>query len=145
MDEIGGDAAHRYQFVPIASRGFIAVTYAVEASGVRVTVDVRQLQAGYSEVGVLNEQSAAFDDLASAAGPTLIGDAFGNWVPVTGGWARLRSGALGVEWSVSALPGASLHGGREHVPPDFDWAGLDYIFPAPFTGVSYRINVQEAR
>jgi hypothetical protein len=94
---------------------------------------------------VLNEQSSAFDDFAAAGEPTLVGDAFGSWVPATGRWARLRSASLGLEWSLDALPGAALHGGRERVAPDFDWAGLDYVFPAPFTGASYRINVQEAR
>ena len=145
LDEMGGDAAHRYAFVPIASRGEIAVSYTVDAGGVAVKVAVLWLQPGYTEVGVLNEESAAFDDLAAAGAPTLRGDAFGRWVPLSGSWARLRSATLGVEWSVNAVPGATLHGGREQAPPDFDWAGLDYIFPAPFGSVSYRINVQEAR
>jgi hypothetical protein len=103
------------------------------------------LDAGYSEVSILNEQSSAFDELAAAGQPTLVGPAFGRWVEVTGGWARLRSASLDLEWSVPALTGATLHAGREDTPPDFDWAGLDYIFPAPFAGASYRINVQEAR
>src|SRR5207249_3205439 len=74
---------------------------------------------GYSEVGILNEQSAAFNDLAADRQSTLTGAAFGSWVPVTGRWARVRSSSLGVEWSVSALPGAALYGGREQAPPDF--------------------------
>jgi hypothetical protein len=145
LDEIGGDAAHGYAFVPVESRGEIAVTYTVDAAGVSVTVDVLRLARGYSEVGILNEQSAAFDDFAAEGQPTLTGSALGSWVPVTGSWARLRSGSLGLEWSVPALPGATLHGGRELVAPDFDWAGLDYIFPAPFTRAAYTIHVQEAR
>jgi hypothetical protein len=28
---------------------------------------------------------------------------------------------------------------------DFNWAGLDYIFPPTFSGTQYHINVQEAR
>ncbi len=117
----------------------------VDSTGVSVTVKPLWLAQGYSEVGILNEQSAAFDDFAADHQATLTGPGFGRWAAVTGGWARLRSGALGVEWSVPALPGAALYAGRELVAPDFDWAGLDYVFPASFAGASYHINVQEAR
>jgi hypothetical protein len=145
LDEMGGDALHAYAFVPVASRGEIEVTYSVDASGVSVEVKPIWLAAGYTEVGVLNEQASSFDDFAAAGQRTLVGPAFGRWVPVTGGWARLRSGRLGVEWSAGSLVGATLQAGRESVPPDFDWAGLDYILPAPFAGAAYRITVQEAR
>jgi len=145
LDEIGGDAAHRYAFVPIASRGEITVTYVLDASSVAITVATVWLAPGYSEVGVLNEQSAAFDDLAAASQPTRVGAGFGNWVPVTGKWARLRSASLDIEWSAAQVPGAALYAGREQVAPDFNWAGLDYIFSGSFSGTTYRINVQEAR
>src|SRR5207244_270263 len=82
---------------------------------------------------------------AATRQPTLTGAALGRWVAVQGRWARLRSGSLGVEWSVPALQGAELYGGRELAPPDFNWAGLDYIFPESFAGTTYRIVVQEAR
>jgi hypothetical protein len=145
LDEIGGDATHNYQFVPIASRGEVEVTYTVDPTGISVVVKPLWLAPGYSEVGVLNEQSAEFNDFAADHQPTLVDKQFGNWVPVTGSWARLRSGSLGVEWSVPSLSGASLHGGRELVAPDFNWAGLDYIFPGRFTGAGYHINVKEAQ
>ncbi len=144
LDEIGGDAAHGYSFEPIASRGSVEVTYTVDPTGVSIAVRVLELAPGYTEAGILNEQSAAFNDYADQ-GHTLIGSAFGNWVSVDGAWARLQSASLAVQWSVPALPGAQLHGGRELIPPAFDWAGLDYIFSAPFGGASYHINVQEAK
>ena len=145
LDEIGGDAAHNYLFVPIASRGAIEVTYTVDASGVAVNVHVMRLEPGYIEIGILNEQSAAFNDFAADGSPTLVSGAFGNWEPVNGVWARLQSRKLGVQWSVPSIAGAQLHGGRELTPPDFNWAGLDYLFPSSFAGATYRINVQEAR
>jgi cellulose synthase/poly-beta-1,6-N-acetylglucosamine synthase-like glycosyltransferase len=145
LDEIGGDAAHNYSFVPTASRGTIEVTYTVDATGVAVNVHVVRLDPGYIEIGILNEQSAAFNDFAADGSPTLLNGQFGNWEPVTGAWARLQSRNLGVQWSVPSVTGAQLHGGREHNPPDFNWAGLDYLFPSSFTGASYHINVQEAR
>jgi len=145
LDEIGGDATHKYQFVPIASRGEVEVTYTVDPTGISVVIKPLWLAPGYSEVGVLNEQSAEFNDFAADHQPTLVDQQFGNWVPVTGSWARLRSGSLGVEWSVPSLSAGSLHGGRELVAPDFNWAGLDYIFPGQFTGAGYHINVKEAQ
>ncbi|HYM67575.1 MAG TPA: hypothetical protein VEW68_09805, partial [Patescibacteria group bacterium] len=146
MDEIGGDAAHGYRFVPTESRGTIVVTYSVDHTGITVTVTPRSLAPGYTQVGILNEQSATFADLAADRQPApLIGKGFGAWVPVDGSWARLRSSILDVEWSVPAIAGAQLHGGREDVPPDFNWAGLDYLFKGGFAGTSYHLTVQKAR
>ena len=142
LDEIGVDATKRYE--PIASRGSIDVTYAVDATGISIEVRVLRLAPGYTEVGILNEQSALFNDFADQ-NTSLIGPAFGPWVPVDGDWARLRSATLGVEWSVPALPGAELHGGRELQAPGFDWAGLDYVFIRPPPTIAYHITVQAAR
>jgi hypothetical protein len=144
LDEIGGDRAHGYAFEPIASRGSVEVTYTVDSTGVSVAVRAVKLAPGFTEVGILNEQSAAFNDFADR-GQTLVGAAFGSWVAVDGPWARLQSKSLGVQWSVPVLAGAQLHGGRELIAPDFDWAGLDYMFGASFSGATYRINVQQAR
>jgi hypothetical protein len=102
------------------------------------------LAPGATQVGILNEQSAAFDNFADPT-HTLIGSRFPNWVLVDGAWARLRSQSLGLEWSAPALPGAELHAGRELLGTDFDWAGLDYLFPASFTGTTYHLNLKEAR
>ncbi len=145
LNEIGGDAAHNYAFVPIESRGLIEVTYTIDAAGITVTVRVLWLAPGYTQVGILNEQSSAFNDFATDNGATLTDGNFGRWVPVDGAWARLQSKSLGVQFSLPSIAGAQLHGGRELVRPDFDWAGLDYIFGPSFTDTSYVIRVQEAR
>ena len=144
LDEIGGDAAHGYSFVPIPSRGAIVVTYTVDANGVSISVRPVWLAPGSTEVGILNEQSAAFDDFADST-HSLIGPRFPNWTPVEGSWGRLRSASLGVEWSAPSLPGAEMHAGRELIGTDFDWAGLDYLFPPTFGGATYHLNIQEAR
>ncbi|HVD46774.1 MAG TPA: glycosyltransferase [Candidatus Limnocylindria bacterium] len=142
MDEIGIDEAHGYR--PIQSRGRIEVTYTLDQTGISIEMRVLRLAPGAAEMGILNEQSASFDDFADQ-GRTLVGAAIGPWVAVDGSWARLRSAALDVEWSVPALQGAQLHGGRELAPPGFDWAGLDYFFSAPPSRVAYHITVQAAR
>jgi hypothetical protein len=144
LDEIGGDAPHDYSFVPIPSRGRIEVTYTVDSAGISIAVRPLALEPGYTQVAVLNEEAAAFDDVADPS-QTLFGSQFGIWVPLDGDWARLRSGSLGVEWSLPSIAGAQLFAGRELSAPGFDWAGLDYMFTGPFIGTAYRINVQEAR
>ena len=146
LDEMGGDAVAggSFDFTPVTSRGRIAVTYTVDSSGMTIEVQPLQLAPGYTQVGILNEESGAFNDFADSS-QTLIDSRFGSWVPVSGDWARLRSGTLGVEWSLPSIPGGQLFGGREVSAPSFDWAGLDYIFSGPFTGARYHINVQEAK
>ncbi|HMJ39107.1 MAG TPA: glycosyltransferase [Verrucomicrobiae bacterium] len=144
LDEIGGDAAHGYSFVPIASRGTIDVTYTVDATGVSIDVRPVRLAPGFSQVGILNEQSAAFDDFADST-QRLFGPDFPDWISVEGSWGRLRSANLGVEWSAPSLPGAQMHAGRELIGTEFDWAGLDYLFPSTFGGATYHLNIQEAR
>jgi hypothetical protein len=144
LDEIGGDPAHDWKFAPIESRGTIEAIYGIDPRGVSVAVRVIDLAPGYTEVEILNEQSAAFDNFAEP-GHTFNGPAFGIWMPATGSYARLRSASLGLEWSVSPIAGAQLHAGRELDQPVLDWAGLDYMFPAPFRGTSYFINVGKAR
>ena len=83
--------------------------------------------------------------IAADKSPTLVDRNFGDWVPVTGAWARLQSKSLGVQYWLPFIAGAQMHGGRELVPPDFNWAGLDYVFGPSFTGTSYVILVQAAR
>ena len=145
LDEIGGDKAHGYRFVGIPSRGAIVVTYMLDARGISISVRTLWLTPGFTQVAILNEQSAAFNDFAADHQATLVGAQFPNWTPVTGQWARLRSATLGVEWSLPSIPGAALYAGRESIPPSFDWAGLDYLFPAAFTGADYHINLEAAR
>jgi hypothetical protein len=145
LDEAGGDAKPGgYTWQEIPSRGQVEVTYLVQPDSVSINVRSIWLAPGYGEFAILNEGSAAFDDFADPS-QTLTGAAFGPWVEVTGAWARLRSGSLGVEWSLPQLDGAQLHSGRELKAPDFNWAGLDYTFPGPFAGATYQIKVQEAR
>jgi hypothetical protein len=145
LNEIGGDASHGYAFVPIASRGLVEVTYTIDPSGIAVAVHVVRLAPGFTEVGILNEQSSAFNDFAADGSQTLIDGNIGSWVPVDGAWARLQSKSLGVQFSLPSIGGAQLHGGRELILPDFDWAGLDYIFGPSFTSTSYVIKVQGAK
>jgi cellulose synthase/poly-beta-1,6-N-acetylglucosamine synthase-like glycosyltransferase len=145
LDEIGGDALHDYAFVPIASRGEIVVTYTVDSTGISIAVKPSWLAPGYTQVGILNEQSAAFNDLSAQDLPApLLDRSFPRWIATKGAWARLQSKSLGVQWSVPSIDGAELDAGRELQAPGFNWAGLDYMFPASFSGADYHINIKEA-
>jgi hypothetical protein len=146
LDMVGGDAAHGYKFVRAPSVGRVQVTYRVDARSGVVQVEVRSLglAPGVLQVGVLNEESAAFDDFADASGAAHAGADFGNWMPVSGAWARLRSASLGIEWAQQVAGASELHAGRELSPPDFDWAGMDYLFDGAFTSVDYAVSVRAA-
>jgi hypothetical protein len=144
LDVVGGDATHGYQFQPAPSVGRMEVTYRLLGGGqVQVTVRSLGLAPGLQQVEVLNEESAAFDDMAEP-GVTRLGADFGRWQPVAGAWARLRSGSLGIEWAQNRVPGAELDAGRELAPPDFDWSGLDYLFDAGFQSVDYAVSIRRA-
>jgi len=63
---------------------------------------------------------------------------------MAGAYARLRSGAYGLEWSQAPVPGARLVAEREHVG-DIDFAGLQYEFGPDFQGAAYTLEVRPAR
>jgi hypothetical protein len=107
-------------------------------------VRVLRLDPDLQELVILNEQSGRFDDYADAAG-TRIGAAFGSWQPASGGWARLRSESLDLEWSQPALPGAVLVGAHEVIPPGIDFSGLEYVFTAGLEQADYEIQIRRAR
>jgi hypothetical protein len=140
LDTVGGDQAHGYRFQPAHSVGQVQVTYRPMPGKLRVEVRVLSLAPGALQVEVLNEESAAFDNYADAS-QTRVGPAFGSWQAVPGDWARLRSGALGVEWSQVVAGHSELYAGREIQPPDFDWSGLDYQFGPDLRSVDYVISI----
>jgi hypothetical protein len=145
LNMVGGDAAHGYRFQPAPSAGRVQVTYRVSNDGhVRIEVRSLGLAPGVLQVGVLNEQSAVFDDYADATS-TRIGPAFLNWQAVSGTYARLRAGTLGIEWAQETAGDSQFQAGRELSPPDFDWSGLDYIFGPRFRGVDYTIAISRGR
>ncbi len=144
LDVVGGDAAHGYRFAPAPSVGRVEVTYRLSSGQVQVAVRALGLVPGVLQVSVLNEESAAFDDMAEP-GVTRLGAGFGRWQPVSGGWARLRSGSLGIEWAQDRIQGAELNAGRELAPPDFDWSGLDYVFEGGFRSADYTVSIRRSR
>jgi hypothetical protein len=132
----------RFEAVP--SQGAIQVTYTVSGGSIRISAVPLRLPAGMQAVTLLNEQSAAFDDLADGGGQQRIGAALGSYQLTTGAYARLRSAGYGLEWSQPPLAGARLVAEREHTG-NIDFAGLEYEFGAGFNGASYTLEVQPAR
>jgi hypothetical protein len=101
---------------------------------------------GLRQVVVLNEESAGFDNLATARS-TRLGSRIGSWAPITGtSWARFRSSASGVEWSMPA-PGraAAWHAARELRPASgIDFSGIEYSFGPNFTAADYQVAVRRS-
>lgn len=132
-------------FLPAPSRGAIEVTYRATGRDLDVSVRVLNIDPGYRELLLMNEQSAAFDDYADST-RTLVGASVGSWTPVRGDWARFRSGALGLEWSLPRLGDASgFHAARESRAPGIDFSGLEYSFGPGFSGADYTVKVGDAR
>src|SRR5437588_3243043 len=133
LDTMVGDARHQYRFEKVPTRGRVTVDYSLAGNRVKVVVSAVDLAPGFGHVVLLNEQSSRFDDLA-ATSVTSNGDRIGIWSPVDGSWARFRSAAYGLEWSLAALPDAQPLAGREFQPPGLDWSGLEYSFGPGFAG-----------
>ena len=143
MDRQG--VANDTSFAQAQSRGAIEVTYGAAGGDLAVSVRVLNIQPGYTELLLMNEQSSAFDDYADPT-QTLLGTAVGSWTPVRGDWARFRSGALGIEWSMASLPTATgFHAARELRTPDIDFSGLEYSFGPGFEGADYTVKVGDAK
>jgi len=132
----------RFEAVP--SRASIEVTYRVRAGQVEISARALELAPNTQSVVLLNEQSAAFDDLADGSGQTLRGAGFGSYQPTSGAYARLRSSAYGLEWSQNPVPGARLVAERE-LGNGIDFAGLEYEFGPGFTAADYTVQVMNAR
>lgn len=146
LDRIEVDDAQgrflRFQRAP--SRGRIQVTYRLQGARIEISVNALDSFAGAGALVILNEQSAAFDDLAFPSG-TLLGDAIGSWSPVAGEWARFRSGDRQAEWSLPAVGAAQLFAARELLPPAIDFSGLEYWFGPGFSSTAYAITVGRSR
>jgi hypothetical protein len=141
--EVDSPDGHFLRFEPVASQGRIQVTYTVSPARITVVAAPLVLPADLQSLVLLNEASAAFDDFAD---PTqkLAGAAFGSYQPAGGGWARLRSAAEDLEWSLPPVAGARLVAEREHAA-GIDFAGLEYEFGPDFTGATYSLEVMKAR
>ncbi len=139
------DASGRFTgFAAVPARGHVQVDYQVSGDRLEIEVSAADLQPAL-ETAILNEGSAAFSDEADPSGTRLDG-AFGPDRVLAGGWARLRSGTLGLEWAIERPAGATLHAGRELDPAHgLDWAGLDLHFGPGFTGTHYAVSFGRAR
>jgi hypothetical protein len=145
MHEVDDPAGHFVTFAPRASHGQVRVTYTLRGGGLRVLVQVVRFAPGVQQVVVLNEESSAFNDYADSS-TTRLGAAIGSRTPVSGDYARFRSGALGVEWEVPAPPrGAAFVAEHEARGDAIDFSGLEWEFGPDLSSVAYTISIRRAR
>ncbi|HEY8642176.1 MAG TPA: glycosyltransferase [Candidatus Dormibacteraeota bacterium] len=142
--EVDSADGHFLRFEAVPGQASIEVTYRVSAGQVAISARALELAPGLQRVVMLNEQSAAFDDLADGSGQKLRGSHFGSYQPTSGAYARLRSAAYGLEWAQNPVPGASLVAERE-LASGIDFAGLEYEFGPGFTAADYTVQVMKAR
>jgi hypothetical protein len=148
LREVDDPSGRFLRFEPGPSHASFEVTYRPGLPrGFKVVVRrVGPTAPGLEEVVVLNEESASFNDLATAR-RTLLGSHIGSWVPITHtSWARLRSSARGVEWSMPAPPpGATWHAARELWPArGIDFSGIEYSFGPDFNSFGYQVAVRRS-
>jgi hypothetical protein len=146
LHEVDDPSGRFVRFAPGPSHGTFEVTYLPELSrGFHVTVRmVGPAAPGLQQVVVLNEESAGFDDLATARSK-LLGSRIRSWVSITNTtWARFRSPGQGVEWSMPAPPrGAGWYAARESRPAaGIDFSGIEYTFGPNFTAFGYQVSVR---
>jgi cellulose synthase/poly-beta-1,6-N-acetylglucosamine synthase-like glycosyltransferase len=148
LREVDDRSGRFLRFAPGPSHGTYEVTYRPDLPrGFHVTVQLLGAAApGLRQVVVLNEESARFDNLATARS-TLLGSRIGSWAPITHtSWARFRSSASGVEWSMPApAPAAAWHAARESRPASgIDFSGIEYSFGPNFTAADYQVAVRRS-
>ena len=148
LREVDDPSGRFLRFAPGPSHARFEVTYRPKLGhGFQVIVRrVGRAAPGLEQVVVLNEESASFDDLATAR-RTLLGSRIGSWVPIShSSWARFRSSSSGVEWSLPAPHGAaSWYGARESKPArGIDFSGIEYSFGPDFTVADYQVSVRRS-
>jgi hypothetical protein len=142
--ELGYSGSRFLGFQAVPVRGHLTVDYRLAGDRLLVTASTVDL-GSQTEIVLLNEESAAFDDVADARA-THLGAGIGPARPLTGGWARLRSASLGLEWAIERPPAASMTAGRELDPAlGLNWAGLELHYGPGFQSTTYAITFGRAR
>ncbi|HYZ02768.1 MAG TPA: hypothetical protein VFA92_14825, partial [Candidatus Binatia bacterium] len=145
LREVDGPDGRFQRFEAGPSHGRVLVTYHLHVGQVDVQVRPVELAPGLREAVVLNEESAGFQAYADGS-QTEQASAIGSQRPVTGGWARLRSDADGVEFGIEAPANVqSFSAARERLPDrGIDFSGLEMGFGPGFTGADYTVTVRRS-
>ncbi|MBI4188693.1 MAG: hypothetical protein HY529_05765 [Chloroflexi bacterium] len=94
------------------------------------------------EIIMANEQGAShFDVYRDSAGITRTGKEIGSWQVVMADHAFFTDPHHGITFSLATTAGAKLFRGREVVPEQLAWAGLDYVLSTHPHHFTYEILV----
>jgi len=145
MREVDDVRGRFVRFQPGPAHGRAIVSYRPAPGRLHVRLRIEGLGPDVRQVVVLNEESAAFDDYADAH-RRLRGSRIGSWTPVSGSWARLRSGGWGLEWEIDRPASASdfVVARERRATSGIDFSGLEMVFGPGFTGVEYDVRVRRS-
>jgi hypothetical protein len=133
-------------YEPADFSSHLSLTYAIDAQGGRIKVDLDAHgadMAGVTEVVVMNEQGAHFfDQYQDSDGVSELVDRIGCWDLVTAAQASFICSKCGMTFSLSQVSGARLYRGRELVGKRLAWAGFGYSFPPNLEHFSYEMMVK---
>jgi hypothetical protein len=132
-------------FVKVAQRGKITVTYACLPEGVEVGFDFSDLEmAGCQEILVLNEQgSTFFTRYSDTFGLSLFDGSIGAWEKVRAKWASLSDANQTLCFTLANTVAAPLFRGWERTKGRFSWAGLSYSLPPTVSTFNYAIGLEK--
>ncbi len=131
------------QFVKMAPRGRVTITYYCSAGSVRVHVDLSAVNKKHCrEILLLNEQGATFFRKFFCTDRTLQVDRqIGAWRKVTAKQASFSNLKGSVSFTLENVAGAELFSGREKVKDRFSWAGMTYALDPSLQSFDYAVKV----
>lgn len=143
MMELRQAAKIKTEFMKVAPRGSIRVTYDFQIESINVYVDFSKLSlSGCDEILVLNEQgSTTFDKYSDADGLELLRRNIGAWDAVTADEASMVSGSGQLAFSLRNMREAVLFRGWERARNRFSWAGLSYSLHPTQGVLNYAITL----
>jgi hypothetical protein len=132
-------------FVKVAQRGKITVTYTCFPDAVEVEFDFSKLErAGCQEILVLNEQgSTFFTRYSDTFGLSLSDGSIGAWERVRAEWASLSDANQTLYFTLANTKAAPLFRGWERTKGRFSWAGLSYSLPPTVSTFNYAIRLRK--
>ncbi|NLF88655.1 hypothetical protein GX563_07515 [Candidatus Bathyarchaeota archaeon] len=130
------------EFQKVTSIGNVTVKYSCLTDSISIEV-LSQLQRGYREVAVLNEQGASiFRKYSDTDGLTLLDTQIGAWEVVEAGEASLSHIDGSVSFSLPNHRKSRFFRGREKIDDQYSWVGFCYYLAPEVSMFQYLIKLK---